>query len=234
MLQIISLLVLCHLSQTFPAPKDAVVLQIQQWGVVGAHQVEEQILLNGISLSSKNQEVNIIVRTISADPLLQALISLNQNTALRNHTVLRSRDCILEGPQLHWIDRVFCDGELYLTLDHNDTWVAYVPQALALKVLWDHEVQRRRNERIQLQEGCKRLMTDAELLAEHSVPEIPLAWFLIPLMMLLFAGLILTSLLIAKKQGWRYSGGVTGSIVHYPMDMAETAPGRKDGGYYVL
>ena len=89
-------------------------------------------------------------------------------TSSGNHTVLRSRECILEGSQLHWTDRVFYDGKVYLSLDHTNTWLAQVPQALALKVLWDQEPQLTRTERIRLQEGCIRLMKELRLSGESS------------------------------------------------------------------
>ena len=85
-----------------------------------------------------------------------------------DHNILRSRECILEGPQLHWTDRVFYDGKVYLTLEHNDTWTAHVPQAVALKELWDQEMPRTRTERIQLQEGCVQLMKELRLSDQQS------------------------------------------------------------------
>lgn len=83
-------------------------------------------------------------------------------------TVLRSRECILEESELHWTDRVFCDGKVYLTLGPNDTWTPNVPQAMALKVLWDQEIDRTREERIRLQEGCFKLMRKLGLSIETS------------------------------------------------------------------
>lgn len=92
----------------------------------------------------------------------------NSSLPLGTCTVLRSRECILEGSELHWTDRVFCDGKVYLTLDRNDTWTPHVPQALALKELWDQEVERTRQERIRLQEGCFSLMRELGLSVETS------------------------------------------------------------------
>lgn len=92
----------------------------------------------------------------------------NSSLPLGSCTVLRSRECILEGSELHWTDRVFCDGKVYLTLDRNDTWTPHVPQALTLKELWDQNVQRTREERIRLQEGCFRLMRELGLSVETS------------------------------------------------------------------
>lgn len=86
-----------------------------------------------------------------------------------NHTILHSRECISEGSQLHWADRVFYDGEVYLTLDHDDVWTAQVPQALTLKgLLMDLEAQRARAERIRLQEECVKLMRELRLSEEPS------------------------------------------------------------------
>lgn len=89
-------------------------------------------------------------------------------SSLGNHTVLRSRECILEGSQLHWTDRVFYDGKVYLTLDHTDTWTAHVPQALTLKVLWDQEVQNTRTGKIHLEKACIQLMKELKLSEEQS------------------------------------------------------------------
>lgn len=60
------------------------------------------------------------------------------------------------------------DGKVYLSLDHTDTWTAQVPQALALKVLWDQEPQLTGTERIRLQEGCIKLMKELRLSGESS------------------------------------------------------------------
>ncbi|KAL7386669.1 hypothetical protein ABVT39_011828 [Epinephelus coioides] len=221
--------VLCNLSLGVPVPVDAMIVQMQQWGVVGAHQVVEQVLLNGVSLTGRSQEVDSIIQTMSADALLPTLIRVNQTTLLRNHTVLRSRECILEGSQLHWADRVFYDGNVYLTLDHTDTWTAHVPQALAFKVLWDQEAQRTKAEMTRLQEGCIKLMSELKLSQEQSDQGKPLPQFLIPILALLvLTGLIIISLLLSKNQG------VVGSIIHYPKDMTETAPEIRSDGYQTL
>lgn len=82
--------------------------------------------------------------------------------------MLRSRECLLEGSQLHWADRVLCDGNLYLTLDPRDVWTAHVPQALTLKLQWNQEEQRTGTERIRLEEGCIRLMKELRLSEEQT------------------------------------------------------------------
>ncbi|XP_070775424.1 uncharacterized protein [Enoplosus armatus] len=231
----ILVLMFCDLSLSFPLPVDTVMVQVQQWGVVGAQRVLDQVLLNGVSLTGTSQEVHSIIQTLSADALLPSLISLNQTSVLGNHTVLRSRECILEGSQLHWTDRVFYDGKVYLTLDHTDTWTAHIPQALALKALWDQGVQRTRADRIRLQEGCIKLMRELRLSEETSVPGTPLPLFLIPALALLaFTGLIIISFLLSKNKGLGQPGGVIGSIIHYPKDMTEMAPEMKGSGYRTL
>lgn len=229
------LLSLCHLSRAFPAPVDTIIVQIQRWGVVGGQWSTEQVLLNGVSLTTTRQEVDSIVQNMSVDTPLPVLISVNQTSGLTNHTILRSRECILEGSQLHWTDRVFHDGKVYLTLDHSDTWTAHVPQAMTLKELWDQEVQRTRMERIRLQEGCIKLMRELRLSQEQSVPGNGLPQFLIPILALLaFTGLIIISLLISKNKSLRHPGGVIGSIIHYPKDMTDMAPENKGCGYHTL
>lgn len=174
---------------------DAIIVQIQQWGVVGAEQFGERVLLNGVSFSRSNHEINNLIKNMSAG-VLPASIGINQISALSkiiflvirgclklfahthyhsnvchpsdDHTILRSRECILEGLQLHWTDHVFYDGKVYLTLEHNDTWTVHVPQAVALKGLWDQDVARTRTERIHLQEGCIQLMKELRLSEKQS------------------------------------------------------------------
>ncbi|XP_037644139.1 uncharacterized protein LOC119499024 [Sebastes umbrosus] len=228
----IVLLLVCDFSLGDPVPVDTIIVQVQQRGVVGTQRVVEQVLLNGVPFTGKSQEVDRIVQDMSVSP---TLISVNQTSILINHTVLRSRECILEGSKLHWTDRVFYDGKVYLTLDHTDTWTANVPEALAFKVLWDQEEQRTKTERTNLQEGCVKLMRELRLSEEKSVPGMPFPQILIPfLALLVLAGLTIISLLLSKKQGCRHTGGVLGSIVHYPKDMTETAPHIKGSGYHSL
>ncbi|XP_034411368.1 uncharacterized protein LOC117746388 [Cyclopterus lumpus] len=225
----------CDFSLGSPVPVDTTIVQVQQWRVVGAQQVVEQVLLNGVSLTGKSQEVDSIIQTMSADPFLPTLISFTQTSVMRNNTVLRSRECIREGIQLHWADRVFLDGKVYLTLDHTGTWTAHGPEALSFKAVWDREEQRTQTERTHLQEGCIKLMRELMLSEELSVPGISVSPFLMPILALLaFTGLIIISLFLAKKQGFRHPGGVIGSIIHYPKDMTETAADVKGSGYRSL
>ncbi|CAG07665.1 unnamed protein product [Tetraodon nigroviridis] len=152
----------------FHVPVDAVIVQVQSWGAVGAQQLRGHVLLNGAALTGENQEVDAIIRSMSVHQHLPSAIGVNLTSVLRNCTLLRSRECILEGSELHWTDRVFCDGKVYLTLDGNDTWTPHVPQALALKESWDQQVERTREQRIRLQEGCFKLMGKLGLSAETS------------------------------------------------------------------
>ncbi|XP_075953954.1 uncharacterized protein LOC142956316 [Anarhichas minor] len=231
----ILVLMFCDLSLSVPVPVDTIIVQVQQRGVVGAQQVVEQVLLNGFSLTGKSQEVDSIIQMMLADALLPALIAFNQTSVMRNHTVLRSRECILEGSQLHWADRVFYDGKVYLNLDHTDTWTAHVPEALAFKAVWDQEEQRTKTEGTHLQERCIKLMRELMLSEEQSVPGFSLPRLLMAILTLVaFAGFVTISLLLTKKQGLRHPGGIIGSIIHYPKDMTETAADIKGGGYSTL
>lgn len=65
-----------------PPPLDTILVQVQQRGVVGARQVVEQVLFNGVSLTGKSPEVDRIIQTISADPLLPTLLRFNQTSAM--------------------------------------------------------------------------------------------------------------------------------------------------------
>lgn len=223
-----------HFPKGFPAPVETVMVQIQQRGVIGAQRFTERVLVNGVPLSDFSQGVSSVIQTMSSDAVLPALLSSNNTSALSNHTILHSRECILEGSQLHWADRVFYDGKVYLTLDHNNMWTVHEPQALTLKVLWDQEVRRTKAEKINLQESCVRLMMELRLSEEQSAPGVPLPQFLIPILAALaLTGLTVISLCIYKKKGLRPPAGVVGSIIHYPKDMTAVDPERKDG-YHIL
>ncbi|KAF7653013.1 hypothetical protein LDENG_00088200 [Lucifuga dentata] len=225
-------LLLCQLSRAFLVPVDTIIVQVQQQRVVGGLRVVEQVLLNGFPLTSMSPEFSSIIQSILADAVLN---NVNQTAVMKNHTVLHSRECILEGSQLHWADRILCDGTVYLTLGQTGMWTAHLPEAVDLKALWDQEVERTRRERIHLQEGCIKLMKELRLSEEESGPAIPLPHFLIPILaLLIFAGLVSISLLISKKQGLRNPGGVIGSIIHYPQDMTGMPPERKGSGYQTL
>lgn len=64
-------------SPVIPLSLDTVVVQVQQWEVVGTHRVVDQVLLNGFTLPDRSQEVDVILRTISADAHLPNLTGLN-------------------------------------------------------------------------------------------------------------------------------------------------------------
>lgn len=214
---------------------DVIIIQIQKMSVIGAQHVSEQVLLNGVPLTSSRQEVKDLIKSMSADTILPPSIDIDQISALRGHTILRSRECILEGGQLHWADRMFNDDEEYLTLDHNDTWAVHVPQALALKALLDQAVQHTRTERIHLQEGCFQLMKELQLSEEHSVPGVPLPQILIPILgVVAFILLIIVSILLSIKEGSLLAGGVLGSIIHYPRDMTDMTVDKNQRGYRTL
>lgn len=69
-------------SPVIPVPLDTVVVQVQQWEVVGTNRVVDRVLLNGLSLPDTSQEVDVILRTISADAHLPNLTGLNQAVTL--------------------------------------------------------------------------------------------------------------------------------------------------------
>lgn len=85
-----------------------------------------------------------------------------------DHTVLRSRDCILQGPELYWRDRVFCNESLYLSLDHGGAWIAHTRQATALKAAWVQALESSAKEGIFLQETCVDLMEKLKLSEKQS------------------------------------------------------------------
>lgn len=211
-----------HVCRSLPVDADTVVLQIQQWRGAGSQQVEEQALLNGIPLMGKSPEFNAVIKAVLDDTLLTSLISFNQTSSISNHTILRSRECMWEGSKLRWADRVFADGQLYLTLNQNDMWTAHIQEAVAIKVVWDQEVQQTRAERLHLQEGCVKLMKHLNLSEKQSVPGILHLHLLVPVLALIVFGvLIMVSIVIYKIKGFRHPGGVIGSIVHYHRDMTE-------------
>lgn len=219
-----------HLVQCWTSPIDTVIVQVQ----VGAHPLMQQVLLNGVAFRGLNQEINYIIQGI-ADAALPTFSSVNETAEIRNHTVLRSRECILEGSQLHWTDRVFYDGKIHLTMDSSGTWTAQVPQAQVLKAQWDQEDERTRMEKVRLQEGCIQLMKELKFSQEPLVSDIPLPQLLIPILALLaFIGLIIISLFLSKNMGLRHPGGVIGSVIHYPKDTAEDTSAIKGFGYHTI
>lgn len=234
LLGLVLVVLLSYVSSALPPHTDAIIVQIQRWGVVGTQHVAEHVLLNGISLSRPSWEVQRIIKSISSSDLLPGGINNNHTSALKNHTILRSRECISEGSRLHWIDRMFCDGKLCLTLEHNNTWTAHVPEAIALKKLWDHETEHSKMERSRLQEGCIHLMKELKLSEKHSVQDISLARILIPISAVTaFLMLIIVTILISRISGPRHPGGVIGSIIHYPKDITYATPEEK-GSYTML
>lgn len=221
---------LCHLAQCLTSPIDTVIVQVQ----VGAHPLMQRVLLNGVTIRGLNQEINLIIQGI-AEAALPPFSSVNETAGLRNHTVLRSRECILEGSQLHWNDRVFYDGKIHLTMDSSGTWTAQVPQAQVLKAQWDQETERTRMEKVRLQEGCIQLMKELKFSQEQPVSDIPLPQLLIPILALLaFIGLIIISLFLSKNMGLRHPGGVIGSLIHYPKNTDEDISTIKGFGYHTI
>lgn len=220
----------CNLAQCLIPPIDTVIVQVQ----IGAQPLMQQVLLNGVELIGLSQELNLIIRDI-ADAALPLFFSDNNTAELRNHTVLRSRECILEGSQLHWTDRVFYDGKVHLSLDSSGTWTAHVPQAQILKSQWDHEAERTKMEKAHLQEGCIQLMKEFKFSQEKLVSDIPVPQLLIPILVFLaFTGLIIITLFLSKNMGLRHPGGVIGSVIHYPKDTTEDTSTIKGFGYHTI
>lgn len=222
-------LMLCHRSHSLPVHVDAVKVQYQQRVGAGAHEVTELVLLNGVYLTER--EAKGVLHWISTDfhPLL--LLSASNSSLLKNHTVVRSRECILEGRRLHWADRVSAGRQLYLTRDRNDAWTPYVPEAVPLKTQWEQMIGRAEAER--LQEGCITLMRELSLSQEHPVNHLP--QLLIPVLAFLaFIGLAAVSFLLSKTHGLRHPGGVIGSVIHYPKDGVAEMPRETKGGYRTL
>lgn len=201
---------------------------------MGAQPLMQQVLLNGVAFRSLSQEINYIIQGI-ADAALPLFSSDNETAELRNHTLLRSRECILEGSQLHWSDRVIYDGKVHLSLSSSGTWTAHVPQAQVLKAKWDQETERTRMEKARLQEGCIQLMKELKFSQEQPVSDIPLPQLLIPILALLaFTGLILISLFLSKNMGLRHPGGVIGSVIHYPKATGEDTSTIKGFSYHTI
>ncbi|XP_024247562.1 uncharacterized protein LOC112227020 isoform X1 [Oncorhynchus tshawytscha] len=244
--------------------KRDMVIQFQRSGVVGE---VEQVLINGAALSSCEKDVNGILRAVllgNYSESFQQAFEIEENvnnTMTKNHTYqyLRVHESKLDGFRVvHLTDRLLVDGNDFLTLDRNtDTWTAEVPQALALKHLWDQDTERTRLERIQLHESCAKRMkelthsepitTGVPCLTSYEAGESGefllcfqggmsmLAALASLLAGLAFVAMVTTSFLIFKQQDPNISGhpgGVLGSIVHYPQNVTETpCPGK---GYQVL
>lgn len=224
-----------ELSVGVPSPGDTTIVQIQKWTVVGSARSVDQVLLNGVSLTGASPELSVLIKSISVDALPRAFINDDNTSLLRNHTVLHSRECILEGSQLHFAERVFYDGEVYLTLDHSDVWAAHGPQALALKEVWDQEVQLVAAKREVFEEVCSKLMKELKLSEAQGASGFHWPQIIIPILtLLIFAGLICISLFFFKNHGPRHPGGVIGSIIHYPKDISQDDPEKKGYSYQTL
>ncbi|XP_029479750.2 uncharacterized protein LOC115103168 isoform X2 [Oncorhynchus nerka] len=236
----LTFILICELCWGF---KRDMVIQFQRSGVVGE---VEQVLINGAALSSCEKDVNGILRAVllgNYSESFQQAFEIEEhvnNIMTKNHTYqyLRVHESKLDGFRVvHLTDRLLVDGNDFLTLDRNtDTWTAEVPQALALKHLWDQDTERTRLERIQLHESCAKLMKELT----HSEPITTGGMSMLAALASLLAGLafvalVTTSFLIFKQQDPNVSGhpgGVLGSIVHYPQNVTETpCPGK---GYQVL
>ncbi|RVE61955.1 hypothetical protein OJAV_G00175040 [Oryzias javanicus] len=227
---------LSHLSQAAPVPPlDAMIVQIQHSGVVGGSYVAEQVLFNGVPLSSSSQEVSHILQSLSTKELFPFNNSISQIPALKDHTVIRHQECILERHQLRWSDRILYDGKVYLRLEPNGTWAALVPQAMLLKGLLERRGRDPGSERTRLQNGCMQLMKELTLPDKPSGSGILSTRILIPVLAVVaFAGLITVSILVSKNRGWTYPGGVIASIIHYPGNLNDMSPDTKDCGYRTL
>ncbi|XP_020319115.1 uncharacterized protein LOC109872327 isoform X2 [Oncorhynchus kisutch] len=237
----LTFILICELCWGF---KRDMVIQFQRSGVVGE---VEQVLINGAALSSCEKDVNGILRAVllgNYSESFQQAFEIEENvnnTMTKNHTYqyLRVHESKLDGFRVvHLTDRLLVDGNDFLTLDRNtDTWTAEVPQALALKHLWDQDTERTRLERIQLHESCAKRMKELT----HSEPITTgggmsmLAALASLLAGLALVAMVTTSFLIFKQQDPNVSGhpgGVLGSIVHYPQNVTEKpCPGK---GYQVL
>ncbi|XP_061835879.1 uncharacterized protein [Nerophis lumbriciformis] len=227
--QCLILLMLAQTSLVLPVLVDRINVQIQQPVVLGHRPVTGRVLLNGVPILATNQELSSILQRMSADLLALRLLSGNQSALLRNQSYLWSRDCTQEGSELQRTDRFFYDGVVYLSLNHNGTWTAHTPQAAALKALWE------RVARSSLEDECMILMRELKLSEEQPEPEIPSPQFLISILALLaFTGLVGISFLLATKQGLTFPGGVPGSIVHYPKNMAELNSAIKSNDYHTF
>ncbi|XP_013995094.1 uncharacterized protein si:dkeyp-13a3.10 isoform X1 [Salmo salar] len=227
-------------------PIDTVIL-FQRSGVVGEMDTVEQVLVNGAPLSSCGKYVSGILRAVllgNDSESFQQAFEMEENvtnTITKNPTYqyLRVRECKLNGFRVvHLTDQLLVNGSDFLTLDQSTvTWTAEVPQALALKQLWDWDTERTRRERMQLHESCTELMKELT----HSEPTtnragMSLLTVLAPLLAsLAFVAVVIASFLIANRQDPRVSGhpgGVLGSIVHYPQNVTETPQAPQSGKDY--
>ncbi|XP_023821264.1 uncharacterized protein LOC111949102 isoform X2 [Oryzias latipes] len=226
---------LSQLSQGDPVlpPADAIIIQIQHSGVVGGNYVAERVLLNGVPLSSTSQEVSNILQSLSNKELLLFSASISQMPALKGHIIVCHQECILEGHQLHWTDRVFYNGTVYLSLEPNGTWTALVAQAMVLKGILEPNGHHTESESTRLQNGCMQLMKELKFSDKPSGSGIFFIQIIIPVFVV-FAVMFTLSILVSRSQGWTYPGGVIASIIHYPKNLSNTDPYTNDYGYSTL
>lgn len=67
---------------------DTIIVQVQQCKVVGAQQVVDLVLLNGVSLTGTSHEVDSIIKTITPDADLLALTSVNKTSVLSKKVIM--------------------------------------------------------------------------------------------------------------------------------------------------
>lgn len=68
-------------------------VQVQSWGVVDAQQLKGHVLLNGGFIDQTSQEVDDILKSISADIHLPDVMGANLTSALSMyHWVLKKKD----------------------------------------------------------------------------------------------------------------------------------------------
>ncbi|XP_077471133.1 uncharacterized protein LOC144085582 [Stigmatopora argus] len=206
------LFTLNRLSLTLPVRVDTKVIQLQQWVVLDAQRVSGQVLVNWFPYTGITQELNGIIQRMSVGLIPLNLLANHTGILRKGQTMLRSRNCILNGSELHWTDQVFSNGSLYLSSDHGGVWVAHTPQAMALKALWEQAIRSLQP----LQDECVNLMGNLRFSEDQSDSRDPMPQFLIPILVLLsFIMVTALSFLLYNKQGLLHPGGVIGSIIHY-------------------
>ncbi|KAG5847733.1 hypothetical protein ANANG_G00129350 [Anguilla anguilla] len=209
-------------------------IRYQHSGIVGGSPTSDTLTIDSVPIGWSDRRNNGF---LSINTECQGLFRMTlrmitrsfNHTTTNNHTYQRTHECFLEGHRvLRVSDRIHYDGAEYLCLDSaKNTWMAAVPQALALKQQWDRESGCTERHKVLLQNGCTELIEEFSR-DKHSAPEASLAIVLIPILIIVVLLCQFMVSFLISRHGSRLAGGVLGSIIHYPQRNVGIKPLKGD------
>ncbi|XP_035278018.1 zinc-alpha-2-glycoprotein-like [Anguilla anguilla] len=194
-------------------------IRYQYSGIVGGSPTRDTLTIDSVPIAwSDGRNNGFLSINTECEGLFRMTLRMItrsfNHTTTNNHTYQRTHECLLEGHRvLRVSDRIHYDGAEYLCLDSaKNTWMAAVPQALALKQKWDRQSGCTERHKVLLQNGCTELIEEFSR-DKHSAP--------------VFLCQFMVSFLISMH-GSRVVGGVLGSIIHYPQRNVGIKPSKGD------